>query len=57
MAEWHTHKNMMMLLASKVNKTPALTNKVDEVVKEDVAVVEVEMAVAVMVKDLLTRFA
>jgi hypothetical protein len=44
---------MMMLSASKVNRTPALTNKVDEAVEEDLAVVEVEMAVAVVVKDLL----
>jgi hypothetical protein len=53
MAEWHTHKNMMTLLESKVNKAPALTNKGDKAVAEDVAVVEVEMAVAVVVKDLL----
>jgi hypothetical protein len=44
---------MMMLLASKVNKTPTLTNKADEAIEEDVAVMEMEMAVAVMVKDLL----
>ncbi len=47
------HKNMMMLSASKVNRTPAPTNKADEAVEEDVAVVEVEMIVAVVVKDLL----
>jgi hypothetical protein len=46
MAEWPTHKNMMMLLASKVNRTPALTNKADEVVDEDVAVVVKDLLVA-----------
>jgi hypothetical protein len=53
MAEWPTHKNMMMLPASKVIRTPALTNKADKAVKEDVAVMEMEVAMAVVVKDLL----
>jgi hypothetical protein len=53
MAEWPMHKNMMMLLASKANRTPALTNKADKAVKEDVVVMEVEMAMVVVAKDLL----